>query len=483
MVINGSKGDWKVDVGLEIHAQVISESKLFSGASTDFGGAPNSHASIIDAALPGVLPSLNQFVIKQAVKTGLALGGNINKDSFFDRKHYFYPDLPQGYQITQFYNPIVTGGAIEIENKKKIVLRSIHLEQDAGKSIHDQSPIHTYIDLNRAGIALMEIITEPDISSPSEATSFLKELRLILRYINACDGDMENGSLRCDANVSVRPLGSDKLGERCEIKNLNSIRNISIAIESEAKRQIALLESGGTITQETRLFNPNLSTTEFMRKKENAYEYHYFPDPDLPVVSLEQSFVDSVAASLPELPKSKIARYVNSLNLNEYDAKVIASNKDCASFFEKAVEHGISLENAKMIGNWVSVELFGYLNKHSISILQSPVKPSDLADLVILIKQGIISGTIAKQVFAEMCETSGKPMSIIKSRGLEQLSDEVTIEKLVDNILAINQDSVLAYKNGKEKILGFFVGQVMKKTSGKANPSLVNEILRKKLSK
>lgn len=471
--------EWKIDIGLEIHAQVISKSKLFSGASTEFGASPNSNVSVVDVGMPGVLPVLNEFVVRQAVKTGLAFGSDINLCSVFDRKHYFYPDLPQGYQITQFYSPIVKGGVIEINNGKLIKIRSIHLEQDAGKSIHDQSSAYTYLDYNRSGVALMEIITEPDISSPEEAGDFIKKLRSILYYIGTCDGDMENGSLRCDANVSVRRIGDEKMGERCEIKNLNSIRNIMLAIEYEAERQIQIIESGGKIAQETRLFNANTLTTEFMRRKEYYYEYHYFKDPDLPVVLLNDDFVYSVKMKMTELPQEKIKRYVNDFNLNRADAELIVSEKECADYFEQAIQDA----NPKIVANWIVGELFAYLNKNTLSINNSPITPSALSKLIKAIQDGVISNNIAKQVFVDMCETKKDPMEIIKDKNLMQIVDTNEITQIIDGVLGENQDKVVQYQQGKKGLFGFFVGLIMQKTKGKANPVMINEILKNKIDK
>lgn len=471
--------NWRMDIGLEIHAQVSSKAKLFSGASTEFGGLPNHQVSFVDAAFPGMLPVLNEFVLHQAVKTGLAINGSINPASSFDRKHYFYPDLPQGYQITQFYSPIIRGGFISVGNgNKKIRIRSIHLEQDAGKSMHDLSEHYTYIDLNRSGIALMEIITEPDIASAEEAGEFLKELRLLLQYIGVCDGNMENGSLRCDANVSVRHIDSEELGERCEIKNLNSFRHIMLAINYEAERQAACIEAGKVVAQETRLFNPDAGTTEFMRRKEHYYEYHYFKDPDLPTVFLDDSFVENIRHSMPELPTEKIARYVNNFGLKHNDARLIVDEQKCADFFEQALAYG----NHQMVANWLVVELFGFLNKNSLTIAQSPVQASELASLVDLIQQGRISGKLAKQVFQTMCQTGKSPLVIIEEQGLVQINNTAELDAVIDGVLQENADSVKEFKAGKEKLFGFFVGCVMQKTAGKANPKVVNELLRKKLA-
>ena len=481
MYITGNTGKWEYVIGLEVHAQISSKSKLFSTSATEFGSKPNSQVSLVDAAMPGMLPVLNEYCVHQAVKTGLGLNAKINLHSVFDRKNYFYPDLPQGYQISQFYHPIVQNGyiiiALEDGVHKTIRINRLHLEQDAGKSMHDQSPKYTLIDLNRSGIALMEIVTEPDISSPYEAAEYVKKLRNILRYVGSCDGDMEKGSMRCDANVSVRLPGAP-LGTRCEIKNVNSIRNIMRAIEFEAIRQVGLLERGEKVNQETRLFDANTGETRTMRLKEESYDYRYFPDPDLLPVKLSQELVDELKLSLPELPDAKVARYIKDLELSEYDAEVMVADEFVASFFEEAIKHG----NPKIVSNWLTSELFGYLNKHSMSLSECKITPLMLGDMTKLIEDGVISGKIAKTVFEIMFETGQHPEQIIKERGLTQVSDSGLLESVIDEVIKENQDSVVAYKNGKDKLFGFFVGQVMKKTEGKASPSLVNELLKQKLS-
>jgi aspartyl-tRNA(Asn)/glutamyl-tRNA(Gln) amidotransferase subunit B len=479
MYIKGNNATWEYVIGLEVHAQVSSNSKLFSGASTSFGAEPNSQVSFIDAAMPGMLPVLNKFCVEQAVRTGLGINGQINKFSAFDRKNYFYPDLPSGYQISQFYHPIVSNGFIEIESAdglKKINIERIHLEQDAGKSIHDQSPHFTLIDLNRAGIALMEIVTAPDIRSPEEAASYLKKLRSILRCLKTCDGDMEKGSLRCDANVSVRRAG-EPYGTRCEIKNLNSIKNIVKAIEYEGVRQVEILESGGQVDQETRLFDADSGTTRLMRSKEDALDYRYFPDPDLLPLILEESYIQEIKQTMPELPDAKNGRYIEQFGLSKYDAGVLVAEEEIAEYFEQVAQNS----DPKMASNWITGELFSYLNKANLTIEESKISANSLAELINLIKDGAVSGKMAKDIFEEMFESGKSAKKIVEEKGLVQISDESVLEKIIDAIIAQNQDSVLAYKSGKDKLFGFFVGQAMKKTEGKANPSLINNLLKKKL--
>lgn len=478
--IIGNTGKWEYVIGVEIHAQISSKSKLFSASSAEFAAPPNSQVSLIDAAMPGMLPVLNEYCVHQAIKTGLGLKAKINLNSRFDRKNYFYPDLPQGYQISQFYNPIVQDGYLDIVTQqgatKKIRINRLHLEQDAGKSIHDQSPYYSFIDLNRAGVGLMEIVTEPDLSSPEETAEFIRKLRTLLRYIGSCDGDMEKGSLRCDANVSVRLLGNP-LGTRCEIKNINSIRNIMRAIEFEANRQVNLIENGQTIIQETRLFDADIGETRTMRLKEESHDYRYFPDPDLlPIVSSEE-LIEQLARELPELPDAKIKRYIAEYSLNTYDAEVLAADEQVAYYFEAAV----TLCSPKILANWIISELFGQLNKNSISLNECKITPKMLAQMVKLIEDGVISGKIAKVVFETMFETGEQPEKIIKEKGLVQMSDSGILSAIIDEILSENPDSVAAYKSGKDKLFGFFVGQVMKKTEGKANPSLMNDLLKERL--
>ncbi|WP_341754134.1 Asp-tRNA(Asn)/Glu-tRNA(Gln) amidotransferase subunit GatB [Candidatus Tisiphia endosymbiont of Dioctria rufipes] len=478
--IVGNTGKWEYVIGVEIHAQISSKSKLFSASSAEFAAPPNSQVSLIDAAMPGMLPVLNEYCVHQAIKTGLGLKARINLNSRFDRKNYFYPDLPQGYQISQFYHPIVQDGYLDIVTQqgatKKIKINRLHLEQDAGKSIHDQSPYYSFIDLNRAGVGLMEIVTEPDLSSPEETAEFVRKLRTLLRYIGSCDGDMEKGSLRCDANVSVK-LPGNLLGTRCEIKNINSIRNIMRAIEFEANRQVNLIENGQTIIQETRLFDADIGETRTMRLKEESHDYRYFPDPDLLPVVISEELIEQLAQELPELPDAKIKRYIAEYSLNTYDAEVLAADEQVAYYFEAAV----TLCNPKILANWVISELFGQLNKNSISLNECKITPKMLAQMVKLIEDGVISGKIAKVVFETMFETGEQPEKIIKEKGLVQMSDSGILSAIIDEILSENPDSVAAYKSGKDKLFGFFVGQVMKKTEGKANPSLVNDLLKQRL--
>ncbi len=480
-LVRGNKGEWEVVIGLEIHAQVTSQSKLFSGAATEFGAAPNTQVSLIDAAMPGMLPVLNEYCVEQAVKTGLGLNCEINKISRFDRKNYFYPDLPQGYQISQMYHPIVGAGHIEIEidqdNTKNVRIHHIHLEQDAGKSMHDQSPEYSLIDLNRSGVALMEIVTEPDMRSSKEAGEFVKKLRNILRYLGTCDGDMEKGSLRCDANISIHKPGTE-FGTRCEIKNLNSIRNIVRAIDFEVERQIALVESGGVVDQETRLFNANTGETRTLRSKEDAQDYRYFPDPDLLQVVLEDDFIEKVRAQLPELPDHKKKRYIEKFGLTTYDAGVLSSDKEAAEFFEEVVSNC----DPKLSVTWVTGEFFGRLNKNNQTISESKITASLLSGLIQLIMDNTISGKIAKDVFDIMFETGDDAAKIVEEKGLKQITDDSAIEKIIEEVLTDNPDKVSEYKSGKDKLFGFFVGQVMKKSQGKANPQVVNDLLQSKLS-
>lgn len=480
-LIEGRTGKWEIILGLEVHAQVISESKLFSGAATTFGAEPNSQVSLVDAAFPGMLPVINRKCVEQAVRTGLGLNAEINLKSVFDRKNYFYADLPAGYQISQYTQPIVGKGTIILDlpegQKREVGITRLHLEQDAGKSLHDQHPTKSYIDLNRAGVALMEIVSEPDMRSAEEAAAYLKKLRAILRYLGTCDGNMEEGSMRCDVNVSVRKPG-DPLGTRCEIKNVNSIRYVQQAIEYEARRQIEIIEDGGTIKQETRLYDPNKGETRSMRSKEHAHDYRYFPDPDLLPLILDQKWVSEIQATLPELPDAKRARFVKDFGLSDYDAGVLVGEKESADFFE-AVAKG---RDAKLASNWVSSELFGLLNKAGKSITDSPVSAEALGGLIDLIADNTISGRIAKDVFAEMFETGQAARDIVESKGLRQVTDTGAIDAAIDDIMAKNADKVAEYRGGKDKLLGFFVGQVMKATGGKANPALLNERLKAKLA-
>jgi aspartyl-tRNA(Asn)/glutamyl-tRNA(Gln) amidotransferase subunit B len=477
-LIPGATGDWEVIIGLEVHAQVASRSKLFSGSSTAFGGEPNSHVSLVDAAMPGMLPVINAECVAQAVRTGLGLKADIKLRSIFDRKNYFYPDLPQGYQISQYKHPVVGEGQIEIDvdgETKTVGIERLHLEQDAGKSIHDQHPDYSYVDLNRSGVALMEIVSKPDMRSAKEAQAYVTKLRTILRYLGTSDGDMEKGNLRADVNVSVRKPG-DALGTRCEIKNVNSIRFIGQAIEVEARRQIDIIEDGGKIDQETRLFDPGKGETRSMRSKEEAHDYRYFPDPDLLPLELEQGWVDDLAKHLPELPDEKRARFIAEYGLSPYDASVLVAERESADYFE-AVAKG---RDGKIAANWVINELFGRLNKEGRDIEHSPVSAKQLGGLVDLISSAVISGKIAKDLFEILWTEGGDPSEIVESRGMKQVTDTGAIEKAVDEILAANPDKAEQAKL-KPNLLGWFVGQVMKSSGGKVNPAAVNEILKKKL--
>ncbi|MCE2992001.1 MAG: Asp-tRNA(Asn)/Glu-tRNA(Gln) amidotransferase subunit GatB [Candidatus Jidaibacter sp.] len=480
-IVKGITGDWEIIIGLEMHAQVISNAKLFSGASTDFGAEPNTQVSFVDAGFPGMLPVLNEKCIEQAVKTGLGINAKINLRSVFDRKNYFYPDLPTGYQISQFYHPIVEHGKVYLDMPngvvKEVGVTRIHLEQDAGKSLHDQSPNETFIDLNRAGVALMEIVSEPDLRSSEEAGEYVRKLRSIVRYLGTCDGDMEKGSLRCDANVSVRRVGENKLNTRVEIKNINSIRNIMRAIDHEAARQVSVMEGGGSIVQETRLFDANTGETRTMRSKEEAHDYRYFADPDLMPLVLTDEYVDAIRKSLPELPDQKIRRYTKEMGLSHYDASVLVSEKLVAEYFEEVAKKS----DAKVAANWITGELFGRLNKEGLSIEENPISAAQLSELLELIGNGTISGKIAKGVFDTMFVSGGSAKEIVESQGLTQVSDNSAIQKIVDDVIAQNPDKVAEYRSGKDKLFGFFVGQVMKLSQGKANPSLVNDVLKAKL--
>jgi len=478
--VKGDTGIWEMVIGLEIHAQISSKSKLFSGASASFGSDANSSVSLVDAAMPGMLPVINKFCVEQAVKTGLALNAQINNTSVFDRKNYFYADLPQGYQISQFTKPIVGEGEIVIDlddgNQTTIGIERLHLEQDAGKSLHDQHPTKSFIDLNRTGVALMEIVSKPDIRSPQEAGAYVKKIRSILRYIGACDGNMEEGSLRADCNVSVRKQG-DAFGTRCEIKNLNSIRFIIQAIQSEAERQVDIIEAGGKIKQETRLFDTSTGETRSMRSKEDAHDYRYFPDPDLLPLEFSDSWVKEIKGTLPELPDTLKKRLVNDYGITDYDASILVEEKDFVDFYLEAA-NGV---DGKLTANWMITELFGALKKENIMFLNSPVTPKKLGELIGLISKGVISGKIAKDVFSDMMITKKSPSEIVKEKGLEQVSDDKEILKLIDKVIAENQDKVKEYLGGKDKLLGFFVGQVMKLSQGKANPGLVNKLLKESL--
>ncbi|MBW6523508.1 Asp-tRNA(Asn)/Glu-tRNA(Gln) amidotransferase subunit GatB [Sphingomonas sp. RHCKR47] len=478
--IKGATGDWEVVIGLEVHAQVTSNAKLFSGAATAFGAEPNSQVSLVDAAMPGMLPVPNRECIRQAVRTGLAIDAQINKWSRFDRKNYFYADLPQGYQISQLYHPLVGEGAIEIEDGdavKTIGVERIHVEQDAGKLMHDQHPTRSYVDLNRSGVALMEIVSRPDMRSPAEAGAYLTKLRSILRYVGSCDGNMDQGSMRADVNVSVRKPG-DELGTRTETKNVNSVRFVMAAIDHEAKRQVAVLEDGGAIQQETRLFNPDTGTTRSMRSKEDAHDYRYFPDPDLLPLELDDAFIEECRASLPELPDAKRKRY-EALGISAYAANVLTAEVESARWFDALLDTGAAPVAA---ANWVTSELFGALNRLGTSIVDSPVEPGQAAELLALVADGTLSGSLAKQVFEAMLETGDAPGKIVEERGLKQTSDTGAIEAVIADVLTKNPKQLEQYRGGKETLFGFFVGQTMKAMAGKANPQVVNDLLKKALA-
>ena len=481
MIVHGATGDWEVVIGLEVHAQVISQSKLFSGSATAFGAEPNTQVSLVDAGLPGMLPVINAEVVAQAVRTGLGLNAKINLYSVFDRKNYFYPDMPQGYQISQFLQPVVGEGVVHVElpdgTTCEVGIERLHLEQDAGKSVHDLHPQHTYIDLNRSGTALMEIVSKPDLRSPEQAGAYVRKLRAILRYLGTCDGNMEQGSLRADVNVSVRRAG-EELGTRTETKNVNSVRFIQQAIEFEAQRQVDVIEDGGTVRQETRLFDAGSGTTRAMRSKEESHDYRYFPDPDLLPLEFSQAFVDGLKAELPELPDAKHDRFESELGLSAYDAGVLVAEKEIADYFETAAAG----RDAKTVANWVTGTLFAALNKSGKSIGQSPVTAEQLGGLMDLMADGTISGKIAKDVFEEMFETGKDADTVVDEKGLKQVSDSGAIEAMIDEVLAANPDKAEEYRAGKVQLLGFFVGQVMKASGGKANPGVVNEVLRAKLA-
>ncbi|MDP3409682.1 Asp-tRNA(Asn)/Glu-tRNA(Gln) amidotransferase subunit GatB [Bosea sp. (in: a-proteobacteria)] len=478
-LIKGATGDWEIVIGMEIHAQVTSNAKLFSGSSTAFGAEPNAHVSLVDAAMPGMLPVINAECVRQAVRTGLGLNAQVNKRSVFDRKNYFYPDLPQGYQISQYKSPIIGEGEIVVDlsptEQITVGIERLHLEQDAGKSIHDQHPTMSFVDLNRSGVALMEIVSRPDLRSADEARAFVTKLRTILRYLGTCDGDMEKGNLRADVNVSVRKPGAE-LGTRCEIKNVNSIRFIGQAVEVEARRQIGILEDGGTIDQETRLYDPAKSETRSMRSKEEAHDYRYFPDPDLLPLEFDDAFVAELKAHLPELPDAKKARFIAQYGLSPYDASVLVAEREQADYFE-AVATG---RDGKAAANWVINELFGRLNKEGQDVTTSPVSAAQLGGLVDLIGEGVISGRIAKDLFEILWSEGGDPREIVEARGMKQVTDTGAIEKAVDELIAANPDKVEQVK-AKPTMLGWFVGQAMKASGGKANPQALNEILKAKL--
>ena len=479
--IEGETGPWELVIGLEVHAQVTSQAKLFSGAATEFGAEPNTQVSFIDAGFPGMLPVINRECVAQAVRTGLGLKAQVNLWSRFDRKNYFYADLPQGYQISQYQHPVIGKGEIEIEladgTTKMIGITRLHLEQDAGKSLHDQHPTKSYIDLNRSGVALMEIVSEPDMRSPEEAGAYLTKLRQILRYLGTCDGNMEQGSLRADVNVSVRKAG-EGFRTRCEVKNVNSIRFVMQAVEAEARRQIEVWESGGEVEQETRLFDTPRGVTRSMRSKEDAHDYRYFPDPDLPPLVLEQAWVDELEAALPELPDARRARYVGDFGLTPYDAHVLTLEKETAAFYETVAKG----RDPKMAANWVTGDFFAGLNRTGTGIGNSPVSAANLGALLDLISDGTLSGKLAKDVLEAMFETGKPPAVIVDERGLKQVTDTGAIEAVIDDVLARNADKVAEFRSGKDKLFGFFVGQTMKAMQGRGNPALVNDLLKKKLA-
>ena len=473
--------EYEVIIGLEVHAQVLSESKLFSSSPTKFGSEPNTQVSLVDAAFPGMLPVINEFCIKQAIKTGIGLNAKINNKSIFDRKNYFYADLPQGYQISQYKNPIVGEGSVTLDmpdGEKMIGIERLHLEQDAGKSIHDIDPQNTLVDLNRSGVALMEIVSKPDLRSLDEVNAYIKKLRSIMRYLGTCDGNMQEGSLRADVNVSVRKKGETELGTRCEIKNVNSIKFMQMAIDYEANRQVDILEEGGSIDQETRLFDTKKNETRSMRTKEDAHDYRYFPDPDLLPLELNDDFINEIKKEIPELPDEKKKRFIEKFNLSSYEANILVSDIETSKYFEDVSKNS----DVKLATNWITGELFALLNNKSIEITESPITSENLAKLINLIKDGTISGKIAKTVFEIMADSGKDPKKIVEEKGLKQQSDPKELEKIIDKVISDNPKNVEAYKSGKVKLFGFFVGQVMKQSNGKANPQLVNEILKKKLN-
>ena len=480
-LIEGETGDWEVVIGLEVHAQIVSQAKLFSGAATAFGAGPNTQVSLVDAAMPGMLPVINEYCVRQAVKTGLGLKAKINKHSVFERKNYFYADLPQGYQISQYAEPIVGEGTVVLDmpdgSIREIGIERLHMEQDAGKSLHDQDPKRTFIDLNRSGVALMEIVSKPDLRSPEEAGMYVRKIRTILRYLGTCDGNMEQGSMRADVNVSVRPVGSDELRTRTETKNVNSVRFVMQAIEYEAGRQVEAYEAGGEVVQETRLFDAAKNETRTMRSKEFAHDYRYFPDPDLLPVVLNEDEIDDIRKHLPELPDDKKRRFMDDIGLSAYDAGVLVADRETADYFEQAAA-GVE---AKLTANWVTGNLFGALNKAGLAIADSPGSADALSGLLGLMADDTISGRIAKDVFDDMFATGRGAAAIVKDKGLQQITDTGAIEAAVDQVISDNPDQVADFQGGNEKTLGWFVGQIMRATQGKANPKMVNEMLRNKL--
>ena len=479
-LISREKNIYEVIIGLEVHAQVTSNSKLFSSSSTKFGAEPNTQVSLVDAAFPGMLPVINEFCVKQAIKTGIGLKAQINKRSVFDRKNYFYADLPQGYQISQFKHPIVGEGTVVLDmpnGQKEIGIERLHLEQDAGKSIHDIDPQNTMVDLNRSGVALMEIVSKPDLRSPDEVNVYIKKLRSIMRYLGTCDGNMQEGSLRADVNVSVRIKGVDKLGTRCEIKNVNSIKFMQMAINYEANRQVDLIEEGKSIDQETRLFDTKKNETRSMRSKEDAHDYRYFPDPDLLPLEVTDDFVEKIKSEIPELPDEKKKRFIEKFKLSPYEATILVSDIETSKYFEEVIENS----DVKLATNWITGELFAVLNNKNLEISESPISSKNLSKLINLIKDGTISGKIAKTIFELMMDSDKDPQKIVEEKGLKQESDPKALEALIDKVIVDNPDKVKEYKSGKEKLFGFFVGQAMKDSNGKANPQLVNDILKKKL--
>ena len=479
-LINRKDNQYEVVIGLEVHAQVTSESKLFSTSSTKFGAEPNTQVSLVDAALPGMLPVINEYCVKQAIKTGIGLKAKINKRSVFDRKNYFYADLPQGYQISQFKDPIVGEGKVILDmpdGQKEVGIERLHLEQDAGKSIHDLDPKNTFVDLNRSGVALMEIVSKPDLRSPDEVNAYVKKLRSIMRYLGTCDGNMQEGSLRADVNVSVRKKGSKEFGTRCEIKNVNSIKFMQMAIEYEANRQVDLIEDGQSIDQETRLFDTKKNETRSMRSKEDAHDYRYFPDPDLLPLEVSEDFIEKLKLEIPELPDEKKKRFIEKFKLSPYEATILVSDNETSNYFENVIKKS----DVKLATNWIIGELFAALNEKNLEITESPISAGNLSKLINLIKDGTISGKIAKTVFENMMEGDKDPKKIVEEKGLKQESDPKALEALIDKVIDDNREKATEFKSGKVKLFGFFVGQVMKVSAGKANPQLVNEILKKKL--